>query len=216
MKVKIAPSILASDFSRLGEEVRAAENAGADLLHMDVMDGHFVPNISFGSAIVKAIRPHAKLPIESHLMISDPEKYAPRFIEAGSNAVTVHIEVVQDMPKMISWLHSQGVKAGLSLNPDVEIEKLFPYVKLIDHVLVMSVFAGFGGQKFLPESLDRIQKLRLFADKNNPNLDIAVDGGIYPENAKEVIAAGANVLIAGTAVFGSDDYEKTIKLLRGK
>jgi len=216
MKIKIAPSILAADFSRLGQQVKAAEQAGADIIHLDIMDGHFVPNISFGPVVVKSIRSYSDLPMSAHLMITDPGKYAEEFVKAGANAVTVHIEVVDDVPEMIEWLHSLGVKAGLSLNPDVPIEKIFPYVPIIEHVLIMSVFAGFGGQEFIPESLERIRKLRDCADEDKPDLDIEVDGGIYTHNAKEIIAAGANVLIAGTAVFASKDMAATIKELRGK
>ena len=214
MKVKIAPSILASDFSRLGEEVQAVEKAGADMIHADIMDGHFVPNITIGPQVVAAIRPHTTLPISVHLMISEPKKYAERFIKSGADAITVHVEVVDDVPETIRWLKSMGVKAGLSLNPDVSVEKVFPYISIVDHILIMSVFAGFGGQKFIPESLERIRQTRERADNDNPDLDIEIDGGIYPSNAAEIVRAGANVLIAGTAIFGSDDMKKAIKGLR--
>ena len=215
MKVKIAPSILSSDFSRLGEQVRAVEQAGADLIHLDIMDGHFVPNITFGPPVVAALRPHTSLPMSAHLMISEPKKYAERFVKAGADTVTVHIEVIDDVPETIEWIKSMGVKAGLSLNPDVEIERILPYLGMVDNILIMSVFAGFGGQKFIPESLERIRQTRERAEVDNPGLDIEVDGGIYPGNSQEVISAGANILVAGTAVFGSDDYEKAIKELRG-
>ncbi len=215
LTVKVAPSILASDFSRLGAEVRRAEAAGADLLHLDVMDGHFVPNLTIGPDVVRAVRGCTSLPLNVHLMIENPERFFGSFVEAGANGIVFHIEVSKDASQNIKRLRELGVEPGMSLNPGTPVEQVFEYLGSIDFMLVMSVHPGFGGQKFIPESLDRIRSLREEARGTNPTLDIAVDGGINDETARQVVEAGANVLVAGTALFSSDNMAEVMRRLRG-
>lgn len=213
--VKVAPSLLACDFSHLEEEIRDVENCGADLLHLDVMDGHYVPNITFGPVIVKAISKLTKLPLDTHLMITDPEKFAPRFIESGSHAITFHIETTEDPLPLIKKIGQWGARPGLSLNPETDIELLKSSLPFVDLVLVMSVHPGFGGQEFISKSHEKIRYLAHVKKSQDLDFEISVDGGITTDNAPALIESGAELLVAGTTIFSSSDRRKTIELLRG-
>jgi ribulose-phosphate 3-epimerase len=200
----IAPSILSADFARLGELVREVESAGADRIHVDVMDGHFVPNLSMGAVVVKGLRPVTKLPLEVHLMVEDPGRFLDGFVKAGCDSLIVHLEVLDDPRPMLQHIRSGlGKKAGLVFNPDMPVERVEPYLKDVDLVLCMTVFPGFGGQSFIPESTERIRKLRKLVDRTNPECEVEVDGGIDVRTIGRAAAAGANVFVAGTAVFGA-------------
>lgn len=216
MKIKIAPSILAGDFSRLGDEAIKVEKAGADILHLDIMDGHFVPNLTLGPQAVEAIRKRTSLFIDSHLMMDNPEVFIERFIKAGTNNLTFHVEVPDDVHGMIRSIKGLGANCGISLKPDTPIEAVFPYFTEIDMLLIMTVYPGFGGQEFMTECLPRIRSARKEAERLGIELDIEVDGGINSETAPLVIEAGANVLVAGTAIYGAEDVAEAIKHLRGK
>ena len=214
IKVKIAPSILASDFSRVGETVKLLEQNGADYVHCDVMDGNFVPPITFGAQMVKAIRPHTRLPLDCHLMVLHPETHIEDFVRAGADIITVHEEAC-NLSELFRMIKSYGVKASAVVNPETPVEKLFPYAEEADMILLMSVRPGWGGQKFIPETLEKIEKLRNYCVKiGKPDLDIEVDGGVTEENVKSVILAGANVIVAGSTVFRSPDMAATIAKLR--
>jgi ribulose-phosphate 3-epimerase len=199
--IYLAPSILAADFSKLGEQVAQAEAAGVQRLHVDVMDGHFVPNLSMGPVVLEGLRPHTKLFIEVHLMIDDPAKYAPAFIAKGADLVTVHHEVLPDARPLLAEIKKQGKKAGLAINPDQPIEAFVPYLPMLDLALCMTVFPGFGGQAFRPDSPARIGRLRELIDQHNPQCDLEVDGGIDAKTAPIALKAGANVLVVGTGIF---------------
>lgn len=216
-KVRIAPSILSADFARLGEEVRAVSEAGADYIHIDVMDGHFVPNITIGPAVVKALRPHSELPFDVHLMISPVDPYIPQFAEAGADIITVHPEAGPHLHRSIQLIKSLGKKAGASINPGTPVEALDDVLAELDLVLVMSVNPGFGGQAFIDRSLGKIRAIRTRLDDAGHDIDLEVDGGINAETARAAIAAGANLLVAGTATFegGADAYADNIRRLKG-
>jgi ribulose-phosphate 3-epimerase len=211
---KIAPSILSADFTRLGEEVKAVEKAGADYIHIDVMDGHFVPNITIGPLIVKAVRRVTKLPLDVHLMISDPDSFIDEFAEAGADIITVHAETVNHLNRTLNYIRKKGVKPGVSLNPATTLDCLEYLLDDLHMVLLMTVNPGFEGQKFIPVVVPKIKRLREEIDKRGLNVEIEVDGGISPGTIRQVSSAGASVFVAGSAIFYSEDYEKTIRLMR--
>jgi ribulose-phosphate 3-epimerase len=214
----VAPSVLAADFSRLGDDIRRVEEAGADRLHLDIMDGHFVDNISFGPAVVATVRKLTKLPLDVHLMIERADHYVPRFVEAGANSITVHVEseAKHDVAKTSRRIRDAGCHAGLSLNPATPFESIAPYLDTIDLLLVMTVQPGFGGQSFRAEMMEKVRSAREWNTANGKSLPIEVDGGINANTAKIAIENGANVLVAGTAIFGAKDYPAAIKELRGE
>ncbi|WP_294385638.1 ribulose-phosphate 3-epimerase [uncultured Clostridium sp.] len=214
--VKIAPSILSADFSKLGQEVVKLHNAGADFIHIDVMDGEFVPNITFGMPVIKAIRNKTDKVFDVHLMINNPQRYIDEFIAAGADIITLHYEAERHLDRAIQYIKSKGVKAAVALNPATPTVVLKDIIANLDMVLIMSVNPGFGGQKFIPYSLNKIKEVKEMALKaNNPNILIQVDGGVDKNNVKDVIEAGANVIVAGSAVFGDGNIEENIKALRG-
>jgi ribulose-phosphate 3-epimerase len=214
-KIKIAPSLLAADFGRLGEEAQAAEAAGADMLHVDVMDGHFVPNITIGPDVVASIKKRVGIPLDVHLMIEDPDKFILPFVEAGADILTVHAEVLPHLHRTLQVIRTQGIKAGVSLNPATPLKNIEAVLQDVDLVLLMTVNPGFGGQKFIRAVLPKIKELVALAKAGKYTFDIEVDGGITTETAKDAVRAGANVLVAGTAVFGAPDLSKAIKTLKG-
>ncbi len=210
--VKIAPSILSADYGKLKDEIEALEKAGADMIHMDIMDGHYVPNLTFGPAVVKQLRPYSSLPFDVHLMVENPDEMIPWFAEAGANIITVHAEVCPHLDRTLSSIRSLGIKAGVSLNPATPESVLSYVLDKIDLVLVMSVNPGFGGQSFIESQLEKIANIKEM--RGGRNIAIEVDGGINPLTSSECIAAGADILVAGTSVFAGGDYKKNIEALR--
>src|SRR2546423_2025090 len=217
-KILVAPSILAADFSNLTAEVRKVETAGADWIHCDIMDGHFVDNISFGPAIVGFVRKQTRLPLDVHLMIEHADHYVPRFVEAGANSITVHVEAEarHEVAKTLQQIRASGCRAGLTLNPATPFQSVEAYLPEIDLLLVMTVHPGFGGQSFRPEMMEKVRRANEYRDSSGGSFDLEVDGGINPQTAKLAIANGANVLVAGTAIFGSKDYAAAITALRAQ
>ncbi len=211
---KIAPSILSADFSRLGEEIMAVERAGADWIHIDVMDGHFVPNITIGPGPVKWLRKITRLPFDVHLMISNPESYIDSFAEAGSDVITIHAETAWHLHRTIAQIKERGIKAGVSLNPATPLLQVEPILKDIDLLLVMSVDPGFGGQKFIEHVLPKIAQAREMVNAVAPDVAIEVDGGVTLDNIRLVAEAGADVIVSGAAIFGSDDYAHTVRAMK--
>ncbi len=213
--IKIAPSILSADFSKLGEEVRALECCGADIIHCDVMDGVFVNNITFGIKMIEDLRKITTLPLDCHLMIVNPEKYVERFAKAGADIIMVHYEACQNnLKEVLGLIRSAGIKCGAVINPDTPVEKIADVIPLCDMVLVMSVFPGFSGQKFIPEALDKLRQVRELIDKSGKDIDLQIDGGVTVENVQEIKAAGANVIVAGNTVFKAVNKEQVIAELR--
>ena len=214
MKPSLSPSILAANFANLERDVKAAERGGADYFHLDIMDGHFVPNISFGPWVAKLMRKITSKPLEAHLMITDPREYIPRFIEAGVELIYPHIEASYDIYRTVQMITDQGARAGITLNPATPISSVEGVVDLIEAVLVMSVCPGFGGQKFIPSSMNRITKLRELLDSLKPSVRIAVDGGVTLENLGDLRRAGADLFIVGSAVFEAPDIEERVRAMK--
>jgi ribulose-phosphate 3-epimerase len=213
--IKVAPSILAADFARLAEEVKIVEAGGADLIHVDVMDGHFVPNLTIGPIVVEALRKRTSLPLDVHLMIENPDAYIPDFIKSGADSITVHVEACTHLHRTVHLIKEKGAKVGVALNPATPLTSLQEIVQEIDLALLMSVNPGFGGQKFIPSVLSKIQRFRrILQDMNILRLEVEVDGGIKIDNAAQVALAGADILVAGSAVFGSSDPAGVIRKIK--
>ena len=212
--VKISPSVLAADMSNLAAEVADIESSGADMLHLDVMDGVFVPNISFGFPVIQSLRKRSNMIFDVHLMIDAPERYADRFIDSGADILTFHLEATKQPSELLEEIRSQGVMAGISVKPNTPIEEVYPYLEACDMVLVMTVEPGFGGQKLIPETIEKVRKLKAETEKRGIHMEIQVDGGINEANAGELISAGATILVAGSSVFSSSDRRRAINALR--
>jgi ribulose-phosphate 3-epimerase len=217
-KIQISPSILSADFSQLGNEIKRLEEGGADMIHVDVMDGHFVPNLTIGPPVIKALRRQCSIKFDVHLMISPVHKYIEAYADAGADIITIHPEATENLEESISKIKSLNRKVGVSLNPESKLDLITNHLDKIDLVLIMSVNPGFGGQKFMPEVLDKVKKLTEIKSKNNMNFDIEIDGGINFDNCKSAIEAGANILVSGTTIFKSNngDIKKNINLLKLK
>ncbi len=211
---KIAPSILSADFARLGDEVAAVERAGADLIHFDVMDGHFVPNLSIGVPVLASLKKVTRIPLDAHLMIDNPDKYVEVFVKAGANSVSVHAEVCRDIPAMARKLHDLGARASIGINPETDVARVLPFAEHLDMILIMSVHPGFGGQEFIPDALGKLRAVRRELDRRGLKLDIEIDGGVKLDNIAEVKAAGANVFVSGSGIFAMDDYTRVIRQMR--
>jgi len=209
----LSPSILAADFKVLGQEMKKTEENGAAYIHFDVMDGMFVPSISFGMPVLASIHDATEQFMDAHLMVQEPIRYVEAFQKAGADCVTVHLEACEDVKTTLDKIHACGMKAGLAVNPETDVKELVPYLEDVEMILIMSVQPGFGGQKFIPESLDKIREVRAMLNEKNLETDIQVDGGIYVENVREVLDAGANVIVAGSAVFRGDAGENTAKFM---
>ena len=213
MNYVLSPSILAADFKVLGQEMKKTEENGAAYIHFDVMDGMFVPSISFGMPVLASINDATEQFMDAHLMVQEPIRYVEAFQKAGADYVTVHLEACEDVKTTLDKIHACGMKAGQAVNPETDVKELVPYLEDVEMILIMSVYPGFGGQKFIPESLDKIRAVRAMLNEKNLKTDIQVDGGIYVENVREVLDAGANVIVAGSAVFRGDAGENTAKFM---
>jgi len=213
---KIAPSILSADFARLGEEIRRVEEAGADLIHFDVMDGHFVPNLSIGVPVLKSLRKITRLPLDAHLMISEPARYLKAFVEAGANSISVHAEVCDDLPGIAARIRELGARASVAINPETPVERVLAAAEHLDMILVMSVHPGFGGQGFIAESLEKLRTARREIERRGLKVDLEVDGGIKIDNISAVAEAGANVFVSGSGIFGRENYRATIADMRAR
>ena len=212
--IQISPSMLAADFTKLGEELADIERAGADMVHLDVMDGVFVTNISFGLPVIEALRKKSEMVFDVHLMIVEPEKYVERFVDAGADIVTFHHEATKDTAGTLKMIKAKGAKAAVSVKPNTPVEEIYPYLELCDMVLIMTVEPGYGGQALIPETLEKVGKLKAEIENRGLTVDIQVDGGINEKNAPEAISAGANILVAGSAVFKAQDRKAAIDALR--
>src|SRR6185437_15743449 len=210
----IAPSILSADFARLGEEIRRVEEAGADLIHFDVMDGHFVPNLSIGVPVLESVRKITRLPLDAHLMISEPARYLKTFTESGANSISVHAEVCDDLRAIASRIHELGARASVAINPETPVERVLAAAEHLDMILVMSVHPGFGGQGFIAESLDKLRAVRREIERRGLKVDVEVDGGIKIDNIGAVAEAGANVFVSGSGIFGHENYREIIADMR--
>lgn len=211
--VEIAPSILSADFARLGEQLEAVERGGATVVHVDVMDGHFVPNLTIGLPVVKSLARATNLPLDTHLMISEPGRYAEQFVDAGAQMVSVHVEIDPHLNRTLTAIRNKGAKAGIAINPATSLSTLEEALPFADYILIMSVNPGFGGQKFIPTSLDKVRRLRRMIDERGLPTRIEIDGGIGRDNIGEIAAAGAEIMVAGTAVFGEDDPARAVREL---
>jgi ribulose-phosphate 3-epimerase len=212
--IKIAPSILSADFAMLGDEIRKIEEAGADMVHIDVMDGHYVPNLTIGLPVIKSIRKITKLPFDVHLMIDNAERYLEDYHAAGADIITVHVEAVKHIHRVVQSIHKLGIKAGVALNPGTPLCMMEPVLEDVDMILLMSVNPGFGGQSYIHSVTDKIRELRRMLNERNLNTDIQVDGGVDAVTVKDVIEAGANVIVAGSAVYKAEDTREIISVLR--
>ncbi len=210
----VSPSVLAADFAKLGDEIKKTEKAGAAYSHLDVMDGMFVPNMSFGAPVIASIRKASKLIFDVHLMICDPQRYIDDFVKAGSDIITIHYESCEDPHSVIKYIKSKEVKAGISIKPATPVEVVYPMLKDLDMVLVMTVEPGFGGQKFMPDMLNKVRKLRSYAIEHGIDIDIEVDGGLTAENVGQATEAGANVIVAGSAVYNAKSAKEVIKKMK--
>ena len=217
-KIQISPSILSADFSQLGKEIKRLEEGGADMIHVDVMDGHFVPNLTIGPPVIKSLKKHSSILFDVHLMISPVHKYIEAYADAGADIITIHPEATNNVDLSITKIRELNKKVGVSLNPETKVDVLIDHLNKIDLVLIMSVNPGFGGQKFMPEVLSKIKQLKKIQTEKNLNFDIEIDGGINFDNSKDAIEAGANILVSGTTIFKSNngDIKKNIELLRSK
>lgn len=213
---RIAPSILSADFAQLGEEIRRVEEAGADLIHFDVMDGHFVSNISIGIPVLKAVRKITRLPLDAHLMISEPARYVAEFVKAGANSISVHTEVCHDLRGIAAQIRSAGARASIAINPETEPDRVLECADALDMILVMSVHPGFGGQEFIPDTLDKVRSIRRDLERRGIELDLEIDGGIKVDNVADAAEAGANIFVSGSGIFGHDDYVEIVSEMRAQ